>query len=377
MTEAQTEAQTESPTPEQESDQSETSKARRLTLIVLGICAVIFVWHLAADRHTPYTDQARVNSLTIPIVSQVPGYVSEIRVRLHSIVEEGDTLFVIDRRKYEYAVRQAEANVDRAAQSVGAGTATVKAAAAQLGSANARLDRAQRNFDRTQRVVEGNPGALSQADQDYAETSLAQAIEGVATAEANLDKAKEALGATGPDNADLRLAIAQLESAQLDLAFSTVIAASAGMVESFNLTVGYFAAAGSPLATLVTAVDVWIQADMRENNLGHIDIGDPVELSLDVMPGRIIKGTVRSVGFGVSDGRNSNAGDLPSIAPSMGWVREPQRFPVIIALDGEEIRGLGRIGGQASVIVFTGRNFVLNAIGRLQIRIAALLSYVR
>ncbi len=376
MTEAQTEAVTESTTPAPESGRSETSKARRLTLIVLGICAVIFVWHLAADRHTPYTDQARVNSLTIPIVSQVPGYVSEIRVRLHSVVEEGDTLFVIDRRKYEYAVRQAEANVDRAAQSVGAGTATVKAAAAQLGSANARLDRAQRNFDRTQRVVEGNPGALSQANQDYVETSLAQAVEGVATAEANLDKAEEALGATGPDNADLRLAIAQLEAAQLDLAFSTVIAASAGVIESFNLTLGYFAAAGSPLATLVTAEDVWIQADMRENNLGHIDIGDPVELSLDVMPGRIIKGTVRSVGYGVSDGRNSNAGTLPSISPSMGWVREPQRFPVIVTLD-EDIRGLGRIGGQASVIVFTGRNFFLNAIGRLQIRIATLLSYVR
>lgn len=374
MTEAQTEAQTESPTPV--SDQSETSKARRLTLIVLGICAVIFLWHLAADRHTPYTDQARVNSLTIPIVSQVPGYVSEIRVRLHSVVEEGDTLFVIDRRKYEYAVRQAEANVDRAAQSVGAGTATVKAAAAQLGSANARLDRAQRNFDRTQRVVEDNPGALSQANQDFVETSLALAVEGVATAEANLDKAEEALGATGPDNADLRLAIAQLEAAQLDLAFSTVIAASAGVIESFNLTLGYFAAAGAPLATLVTAEDVWIQADMRENNLGHIDIGDPVELSLDVMPGRIIKGTVRSVGYGVSDGRNSNAGTLPSISPSMGWVREPQRFPVIVVLD-EDIRGLGRIGGQASVIVFTGRNFFLNAIGRLQIRIATLLSYVR
>jgi multidrug resistance efflux pump len=149
------------------------------------------------------------------------------------------------------------------------------------------------------------------------------------------------------------------------------------MVESFNLTVGYFAAAGAPLATLVTAEDVWIQADMRENNLGHIDIGDPVELSLDVMPGRIIKGRVRSVGYGVSDGRNSNAGDLPSIAPSLGWVREPQRFPVIITVDREEIRGLGRIGGQASVIVFTGRNFFLNAIGRLQIRIATLLSYVR
>jgi multidrug resistance efflux pump len=303
--------------------------------------------------------------------------VSDIRVRLHSIVQKGDTLFVIDRRKYEYAVRQAEANVDRAAQSVGAGTASVKAATAQLGAARARLDRAQRDWDRTQRVVEENPGALSQADRDRSETSLAQAVEGVATAEANLERSREALGAGGADNADLRLAVAQLESAQLDLAFSTVIAPHDGLIESFYVAPGYFTAAGAPIAMLVTDRDVWVQADLRENNLGNIDIGDPVELSLDVMPGKVIKGSVRSVGFGVSDGRNSNPGDLPSIAPSAGWLREPQRFPVIIALDREEIRGLGRIGGQASVIVYTERNFVLNTIGRLQIRVASLLSYVR
>lgn len=355
----------------------EPSRARRLTLIVLAVCAGVFIWYLLADRYTPYTDQARVNSLTVPLVSQVPGYVSETRVRLHSVVEQGDTLFVIDRRKYEYAVRQAEANVDRAAQSVGAGTASVKAATAQLGAARARLDRAQRDWDRTQRVVEENPGALSQADRDRSETSLAQAVEGVSTAEANLERAREALGAAGDENADLRLAIAQLESAQLDLAFSTVIAPHDGVIESYYVAPGYFATAGAPIAMLITAVDVWIQADMRENNLGHIEIGDPVELSLDVKPGRVIQGTVRSVGHGVSDGRNSNPGDLPSIAPSVGWLREPQRFPVIIALDREEISGLGRIGGQASVIVFTGRNFVLNTIGRLQIRVASLLSYVR
>jgi multidrug resistance efflux pump len=90
MSDDTTELETGSPTPE--SSQPRPSKARRLTLIVLGVCVGVFVWYLLADRHTPYTDQARVNSLTIPIVSQVPGYVLEIRVRLHSIVQAGDRL---------------------------------------------------------------------------------------------------------------------------------------------------------------------------------------------------------------------------------------------------------------------------------------------
>lgn len=372
MSETETEAVT--PVPDAESDGP--SKARKLTLIVLGVCLLVFVWYILADRHTPYTHQARVDALSIPLVAQVPGYLSDVRVRLHSEVEEGDTLFVVDQRKYEYAVAQAEANLDRASQSVGSGTATVKASAAQLGAARARLDRAQRNFDRTQRVVAENPGALSQADLDRAETGLAQAEEGVSTAEANLERAEEALGDPGPENAELRLAMAQLESAQLDLAFSAVTAPYPGVIESFNLDVGYYAAAGAPLATLIPAQQGWIQAEMRENSLGNMNAGDPVELTLDVAPGRIFDGRVLSVGRGVSNGRTDNPGSLPSISSPITWLREPQRFPVIIVFE-EEVRGLTRIGGQANVIVYTGRNPILNAIAWVQIRLASLLSYVR
>jgi multidrug resistance efflux pump len=356
---------------------STTSKARRLTLIVLSVCLVIFVWYLFADRLTPYTDQARVNSLTVPIVSQVPGYITDVKIRLHSLVEPGDTLFIVDQRKYEVAVEQAEANVDRALQSVGAGTATVRAATAQLGAARARLDRAQRNFDRTQRVLDDNPGALSQADRDRAETSLAQAQEGVSSAEANLEKAKEALGEPGPENADFRVAVAGLEQAQLDLEFSSVLAPYTGVIESFNIDEGFFAGAGAPLATLVTANDVWIQADMRENNIANVKIGDPVELTLDVEPGRIFKARVRSVGVGVNTGRSTNRGELPSISSPSGWLRDPQRFPVIIGLNLDETYGLRRVGGQADVIVYTGDNALLNFIGRVQIRVSSWLSYVR
>lgn len=363
--------------PDAQSPASKSSKARTLTITVLLICLLIFIWYLRADRFTPYTDQARVNSLTIPLVSQVAGYVTDVRIRLHSRVEAGDTLFVVDRRKYQLGVDQAEANLDRAAQSVGAGTATVKAATAQLGAARARLDRAQRNFDRTQKVLQDNPGALSQADRDRAETSLTQAVEGVATAEANLEKATEALGQTGPDNADLRLAIAGLDHAQLDLAFSNIIAPYAGVIESFNIDEGFYAGAGAPLATLATASDVWIQADLRENNIANIKIGDPVEISLDIAPGRVFRGDVRSIGYGVSTGRSTNPGDLPNISSPSGWLRDPQRFPVIIGLNMEETHGLRRIGGQADIIVYTGDHAILNAIGRLQIRLSSWLSYVR
>jgi len=350
---------------------------RRVTRIVLIVCAVIFVWYLFADRLTPYTDQARVTGLVVPIVPRVAGYLTEVNVRLHSVVEQDDVLFVIDQRPYELTVRSAEANLDAAAQQVGALTATVKSALGRVGVAKAQLDRAQRSNNRTQAILDKNPGALSQADVDRTETSLAQAVERLSSAEADLDKAKEQLGITGPENPQLRAAVAALEQAQLDLAFTTLHAPTRGAIESFNIDVGHYAVANQPLATFVSTSDVWIQADMRENNISRVDIGDAVEFVLDVAPGRVFRGKVRSVGYGVSTAGATNRGDLPTVQSSQGWLRDPQRFPVIIGFERETAQGLLRAGGQADVIIYTGRNPILNLIGKLHLRVRSLLSYVR
>jgi len=263
---------------------------RRVTQVVLAVLGVYFILHILADRLTPYTDQARVQSLTTPIVPRVAGYLTEVDVRLHSAVESGDRMFVIDPRPYRIALQKAEANVDLAAQQIGAQSATVKSAAAQLGVARAQLDRAQRNYSRTQTILQSNPGALSQADKDQSETALDQALERVTSAEASLQRAREQLGAEGSENAQLRNALAALEQAQLDLEYTEIIAPSRGVIESFNVAVGYYTQPGQPIATFVSHGDQWIAAEMKENNLGRIDVDDPVEFILDVAPGRIEPG---------------------------------------------------------------------------------------
>jgi multidrug resistance efflux pump len=370
-----------SPDPEASAATSGNRKkmdpARRITLIVLGVVAVVFIWYVASDRITPYTSQARVQGLTVPIMPQVSGYLVDIRVRLHDVVEPGDTLMQLDRRQYELAVRNAEASLDAAQQQVGALTATVRSSEGRLGVARAQLDRAQRNFDRVQAVQAENPGALSQADIDRAETSLAQAVERVSSAEADLDRAKQQLGETGPNNPTLRAAETALEIARLDLGFTTLRAPSRGGIESFHLDVGQFAAAGQPLAMFVSTHDVWIEADMRENNISNIKPGDGVEFTLDVAPGRVIKGTVSSVGYGVGQAGGESPGALPTIEGTSGWLRDPQRFPVVVRFNVDEAQGLLRVGGQVDVIVYTSNNFILNTIGKLRIRLSSLLSYVR
>jgi hypothetical protein len=64
-----------------------------------------------------------------------------------------------------------------------------------------------------------------------------------------------------------------------------------------------------------------------------------------------------------------------------GWLRDPQRFPVRILVLPAEAREAGiddgRSGAQANVTIFTDDNSILNPIGRLWIKVIALLSYLQ
>ncbi|WP_075602458.1 HlyD family secretion protein [Saccharicrinis aurantiacus] len=347
------------------------------TRITLIIAILFFIWYVLSDRKTPYTQQAYITELIIPITPRVTGYVTEVNVQLNSSVKTGDKLFEIDKQPFDLALKKAEANLDNASQQIGAQGATVKAAASSVGVAKAQLDRAQRNYDRTQRLIQKNPGAVSQADIDRVETSLSQSVEKLANAEANLTKAKEQLGAEGNNNAQLRLAIAEVEKAELDLSFTNIFASNDGFIESFNIDIGYYAQAGQAMTTLVSKQDVWIQADFTENNISLMKIGNPVSFALDVAPGRRFEGKVRGIGNGVDTGNSVNRGGLPTISSSSSWLRDPQRFPVTISFTDEEAALICRSGGQADVVVFTSDSGFFNTLAKFRLWINSWLSYVR
>ena len=350
--------------------------ARRITIAVSILVAALFAWHLASDRATPYSQLGKVDGYVVPIASQVSGYVSRVDVVLNEIVNPGDTLLVINPLPFQLAVNSARAQLELAGQQVRAGVSAVEAAAGQVGVARARLDRNQRYFDRVETINEANPGALSQADRDRATTQLDQAQAGLMSAEAELQRARETLGVASEENPAIQAAVAALEQAEFNLANTVILAPGRGVVGDLQLAEGHFASAGQPLATFISAQDVWVRADMRENNLGRIEVGDRAEVALDVAPGRVFEGRVASVSAGVATSEAARGG-LPTAETAQGWLQDPQRFPVIIRFEGGDARGFLRVGGQANVVVYAGSNPILNAAAALRIRFSTLLSYVR
>ena len=345
---------------------------RRLTLVVIVIGAALFAYGVVADRLTPYTSQGVVQAYLVKIAPEVGGKVIEIGVGTDQRVDAGAVLFRIDPDQYALAVRRAEAQLEAAGQSIGASTAGVSAAQAKLADAVAKRENAREQTARTFELVK--KGIYAQARQQQAKTVLDSAEAAVAQAEAEVEKARQTLGPQGAANPQIREAMGALEQANLDLTRTTVVAPSEGGVTNLSLAIGQVLAKGEAAMTYIDIREAWIEAAFRENSLESIPVGAPVEIVLDIRPGRVMEGRVAALGYGVSNRTIAVQTGLPSPRSQSGWIRTPQPMPVRIEFD-KDIRPL-RVGSQASVMVYASDNAVMNALGRFRMRLLAWLTYV-
>ena len=362
--------------PQQAPANAVMDPVRKWTLIVLGICVVLMFWYLRSDRVTPFTNQARVHALVVPIASEVSGTVTDVFVANNEYVSAGQDLFRVDPNKYQLAVETAEANMQSARQATGVSAANVGAARASVDAARAGMIRAEQDATRLGRIKKEDPGAISDRRLEQAESALIVAQSQLAASQANLEKAIQDLGAAGDENSRILQAQAALDQAELDLNRTTIRAPDDGLLTDVRVDRGNFAGAGAPQMTFIAIHNIWVQADFTENNLGNIDPGDRVEIVFDALPGRVISGRVRGSGFGVAVD-SAPLGNLPTIENDRQWLRDAQRFPVLVEFqleDGSNQMNI-RVGSQASVIVYTGNNWLFNFVGKIYIRFASLLTY--
>ena len=346
--------------------------------LIGAIIVLSLVWYLLADRFTPYTSQARVEGYVVAVAPKVAGLITQVWVNNNQEVNEGELLFQIDQSQYEIALARARSDLESARRQVSAGSASVDSARANLRAAQANEDRSQKNAERLSRLHQEDAGTISRRQLESAQANLAADRARVTAAEAGVQAAIEQMGGSEErDNSILITAMTAVEKAQLDLENAMVRASSAGIITDLRADVGNYAATGSPVMTLVAMEDVWISANYTENNLGHIQVGTPVEILFDVLPGTIFPGVVRSIGLGVSGSNAPSPGTLPTIDNNRDWLRQAQRFPVIVSFDAQQetLRQQLRIGGQVSVIAYSEGHGILKLLGKLYIRIMSWFSY--
>ncbi len=344
------------------------------TWVILLFCLTIFICHLLGDKFTPYTADGRIAAFIVPIAPQVSGTLINVYANNNEAVKADEELAVIDPTRYELAVQRAQADLQQASQASAADVNSVATAQAKISEAEANLRNAEIKGQRIIKLSKVGAASISRADDSRAKIEASQAR--LRSARSELEKTKSNLGMAGEDNARIKSALTALEMAEFDLANTTIRAPSSGVITNLAVDVGHYASAGAPIMTFISTKDIWIQANMRENSLGHIKNGNPVELVLDAAPGRIFNGEVLSVGYGVSDNSNDVLGGLTTVQTTQGWLRQPQHFPVLIRFTDDSVVGFRRAGGQVNVIVYTGQRPVLNSLGALWIRLISVLSHL-
>ncbi len=317
---------------------------------VVAIAGVLVLLYLRHAERYPGTDDAYVDADVVQMVAQVAGPVVRLPIVDNQQVRASDVLFEIDPRPFQIAVDKAVAALETTGQNVSALADQVESAEARVSKARASLQLAEVQWRRIEPLAK--IGAVPFQDRDKAQASLDGARSNLADAKAQRTKAQHQLGEAGEGNAELRSALAALEEAQLQLSYARVVAPVNGYVTDLTLSPGSYADVGSPMLAIVNT-DSWrVTAYMKETQLRFIRAGQPARVHLPAYPDIVFEGSVQGIGWGIEqqDGAGARGADgVPSVSPTVDWVRMAQRFPVRITLASPHPGRPLRKGMRASV----------------------------
>jgi membrane fusion protein, multidrug efflux system len=296
-----------------------------------------------AGRHLVSTDDAYVKADLSIISAKVAGIITGVPVKENASVQPGDVLAQIDGRDYKLAVDAArnklgtqDATIQRLKQQAVAQAALIDQAKAQVLSVQANSIRAAADFERAQTLAKqefGSQQRLDQAraDRDQSHASVKAAEAAQASAEANLAvlnaQEKEAEGV----RAELQTS---LDKALLDLSYTSVKAAFAGIVGNKAVQVGQYVQPGTRLLSLVPPDTAYVEANYKETQLDRIRPGQPADIAVDAADGRVFHGVVESV----APASGSQYSLLPPENATGNFTKIVQRVPVRIRVDAEAIR---------------------------------------
>ena len=346
-----------------------------LSTAVLGGIIGISLTLLVMNYNHPFTANARIYFAVTPILPTVKGRVVEVPVQANAPLKEGDVLFRIDPKSFEYVVAEKKAALAEAEQNVKQLKASFDQAAAQAGGANAQLLLAEQNYDRQAQLFEKN--VVSKKTLDTATRNLDASKQSFAAAKAEEERARLAytsnIGGVNTAVAKLR---AELADAEFDLEQTTTRAAGPGFVTQVSLRPGMYAIPAQ-LRTSMFFVNTGPQdrelgAAFQQNSLQRVKAGDDAEVAFDAVPGRVFKGKVRTVVDAISTGQLGTTVGLiePETRTTAG------RAVAIIDVSDEMRDYQIPLGATAQVAIYTEHWHHLSLLRKVLLRMRSWQNYV-
>jgi membrane fusion protein (multidrug efflux system) len=291
-------------------------------------------------RFIESTDDAYVGGDVTVIAPKVAGFIAEVAVSDNQQVHAGDLLVKLDDRDYRAALAKAVAAVAGQQASLANLEATrrlqqamINEAQAELAATAAEVTRAKYDVDRYRALSQdqfASAQRFQQADADHrkalaADTKARAALEAAARQLEVIDTQKQ------QTQAALAGAIADRDTAQLNLGYTELRAPVDGSVGNRSARAGAYATVGAQLIALVPARGLWVDANFKENQLARLGAGLPATVVADVLPGQVLHGHVASL----APATGAVFSVLPAENATGNFTKIVQRVPVRILLEGD------------------------------------------
>ena len=302
-------------------------------LVVLGWGGKIFF----ESRGRESTDDAFIEAHVMQVSPKISEKVLGVFVDDNQMVKRGDLLAELDQRDTVALVKQAKANLDSAEAKLAEAKAKLAADQASLAQARADVneskalaDNAGQELTRSSSLRQSGAIAQREYDQTLAgelstNAALASKQQKAIAAEAGVNIAVAAVASSEAWGEQSR---ALLDTAQLRMDNTKILAPGDGRITRKNVEPGNFVQPGNALMAIV-GPEVWVVANFKETQLARMRPGQRVDVRVDSYPDLRVRGKVDSI----QSGTGSRFSLLPPENATGNYVKVVQRVPVKITLD--------------------------------------------
>ncbi len=343
-----------------------------ITTACIGGVVVVGGLLLAMNYNHPFTTDGRLYFYTTPIVPTVQGHVVEVPVKANVPLKQGDLLFRIDPKPYQYVVDQKEALLAEAKQNVKQLKASFDQASAGVEKSQAQVALAQETYDRQSSLLLKN--VVSQAAVDTATRNLEAARQTLLQSQAAAERARLAFSSEiGGVNTTVASLEADLNNAEFNLSETKVVAPTDGYVTQLFLKPGMTAGPATPTMVFIHNGKNILSASFAQNALQRIHENDEAEIAFDAIPGRVFRAKVIAVLDAISQGQLEPTGTLLNPQDrSKERGRAVARFEILDDVSNFQLPA----GSTAQVAVYTDHLVPVAIIRRILLRMKSWINYV-
>ena len=335
---------------------------RNIVVVVIALALLVWAANWAFDQWRKITEtDARITTDQIAVSSRVSGWVTKLPVIEGDRIAVGNLLVAIDARDAKLRLDELDARllgigsqraqisaetamVDAQTRSRNEAAASrVTAARAAVGASRVQRDLARTDFERIESL--SGTRVVSQQRVDQARTELSRTDERHQVAVANLAASQADAREAEADRQqilvnerlldNLRFQEAQIASERdrqvLDIFDRTMRSPLNGVVSRTFIDKGEFVRPGQRMMLIHDPENVWVEANIKETELRHLELGMPVKLHVDAFPDREFTGTVERIG----EAATSEFALLPNPNPSGNFTKVTQRLPIRISVAQE------------------------------------------